>query len=213
MNRVFLVLLILVLPGCVDFGLAKEAPQRLRYVLDAQRPAGSATPAGSAAKPNQEIVLEVRSFHGAAAYIDNDFIYRRGALIEADYYNGFLTPPAVAISELARRWLGESDMFSVVQGVGTRLPPTHALEADIFALFGDFSEPSAPRAKIEIAFAMVRCDDPVMFVRRTYTESIAIDSMEPQALIEGWNQALAAIFTKLERDMRVGLAEALNSKH
>ena len=191
-------------PGCVELGLAKNEPERMRYVLEVARPVSERNePLAAGAKGR---ILEIRSFHGAVAYINEDFVYRRGPQIELDYYHGFLTPPTVTLSELTRHWLSNSGLFEIVQGIGTRVLPTHALEGDIYGFYADFSDPKAPKAVADMVFMLLKIDGVEVLTRKHYRVEVVTASTSPDELVSGWEQALARVFERLEADLRKHLA-------
>ena len=90
MNRALLCLLVSTFSGCVS--LTREAPETIRYVLDAER----ASP--KVANPI-DVALEVRSLHATPPFGNRKLVFRDGDdTVEVDFYREFIVPPATAVT-------------------------------------------------------------------------------------------------------------------
>ena len=138
----------LVLSGC-----ARPVSANSRfYMLQAPRPAAPAVREGKA-------VLAVPRFTIDAAYANRGLVYRLDEhRYESDAYNEFLVSPTVMITERTRDWLAQSGLFAQVLGSGSGAEPTHRMEANIAAIYGDFRDKRAPKAVMEIRFFLLRIE-------------------------------------------------------
>ena len=135
------------LAGGCSLGLERDAPESARFLIDAQRPERSTATDG-------EAVLEVGRFHAASAYATSEFVYRRSDHgYQTDYYRGFLVAPELAIGDAARQWLADAGVASAVVDAGGLVMPTHSLEGDVTALYGDFR--AEPAAVLELRIALI----------------------------------------------------------
>ena len=192
-----LLLLTFILPGCsLKKAVQQSAPEKRHFVIEAARDA-------SPAATQSEGVLYVREVTVSPRYEGAGFVYKRGeAEYTTDFYNRFLIPPDLLITQEVRDWLLATGLFGEVIQSGNVVTPTHALEARVNALYGDYSvEPSTAILEIELYLI----DDPlnrsaVLFHER-YREVVALDDRKPETLIRGWNMALERALTALEQDL------------
>jgi hypothetical protein len=93
--------------GCVS--LERSYPEKRFFVIevkDAKR-----------ANPGDGQVLSMSNLHISPRYADRGFVYRTSeAEYESDFYNQFLSSPAVMISEESRKALAASSKFKFVVG-------------------------------------------------------------------------------------------------
>ena len=96
------------------------------------------------------IHLEVRRFSVDSVYASKELMYRQGPLAyQIDHYHEFVIEPGQMITEKARTWLMQSGLFARVLDPGTLSVPSHCLEGNVTALYGDFRDKSAPAAVVE----------------------------------------------------------------
>jgi cholesterol transport system auxiliary component len=184
------------------FGCAQNQPQRQYYILEAQR---SAAPAPAA----RRATLQIRPFRMDMAFLGRSLVYRVGAFrYESDYYHQFLIPPAAMLEEQTRDWLAECGLFARIVPAGSPAEPTYTLTANVTALYGDFSDPAAARAVLEIRFALLGApapDQTIVFAR-TYDAENPVPQRTADAVVAALNQDLVQILTELEADLRQHLA-------
>ena len=194
----YFLLLTVVLGGC-----ARTAVNKRHYILEAARQDGPA-------ETQTDVVLEVHRFTIDAAFADKALVYRRDELIyESDYYHEFLVAPAVMITERARLWLARSGLFARVLTPGSRLEPSHTLEGNITQLYGDFSDPSAAKAVLELhcfLLANENVDETIVF-GKVYGVSIPLKTRTADALVEALDRCLIQILERLEEDLQQSLAD------
>lgn len=133
------------------------------------------------------------------------FLYRADEFrYESDYYNRFLAPPAQMLTEGLRRWLTQSR-------AGTVLEPGAPLSADVIvqprleALYADYRDMERPEAVFAMVATVIRRGgeqgNRVVF-ERSYRRAVPMREVSPQAAVEGWRQAAAAVFGEFTRDLR-----------
>ena len=193
----FLLLTLFLLPGCsLKKAVQQSAPEKRHFVLEASRAASS----GSA---RSQGVLYVREMTVSPRYEGAGFVYKRGEVeFTTDFYNRFLIPPDLLITQEVRDWVLATGVFGDVIQSGSVVAPTYALEGRVNALYGDYSA-QAPRAVLEIELFLV--EDPlersaVLFHER-YREEVPLDDRKPESLVLGWNTALARALGALEQDL------------
>ncbi len=187
--------LLAVLTGCTS--VEKNYPEKRYFILDVSRSGNSL--------PRSGTVLRVLEFRVSPRYKSKVFVYRKGNLsYEFDFYNQFLVSPSPLITEEVTKWLARTGLFQHVVGSASHMEITHLLEGTINALYGDYSEKRSPKAVLEIQFVFIKdlsAASKIVF-QKEYRKEIAIKVGSPEALVEGWNEALRQIFTVLEKDLR-----------
>ena len=182
--------------GCVS--IEKSYPDRRYFVLDLRHSSGTKSSAGNG-------TLQIAPVRISPRYADRNFIYRRSETrYETDYYNQFLVSPGVLVSEEVRRELSDSGIFQYVIGPAQPLVPTHTLDASVISFYGDFRDVAAPKAVIEMEFFLSR-ESPgnvAVLFHNQYQRMVAVDRRTPEALVQGWNQALQGILSSLVNDMK-----------
>jgi cholesterol transport system auxiliary component len=168
------------------------------YVLTADRQV-------EPARTQTEFVLEVCRFTIDSAYSGSGLVYRVGdSEYESDFYNEFLASPSAMITDKTRNWLSRSRLFKRVLDPGSQIDPTYIIEGNITALYGDFRDPSSPKAIIEMRLFLLRAEvgnEPLPVFGKTYTSSIRIESEGPEGLVEALSRCLQGILSTLESDL------------
>ena len=188
-------LLLVFLSGCVS--LEKSYPDRRYFALEL---APGKTPNSSSDR-----ILSVASLRISPRYADRSFVYRTStAAYEADFYNQFLTAPDSMIAEELRKGLAASELFKYVVGPANPLQPNYVLEGSINALYGDFRDPNRPVAVLEIEVFLYNQDPAAAGVslQKRYEKSVPLSEKSPEALVKGWDQALADIVAVLVADLK-----------
>lgn len=181
--------------GCVN--LRREFPVRQTFALAAAPAAAGpvATAPGTA--------LKIRPLRAVPPYQGKEFIYRRSDVrYEADFYNGFLVPPATLITTELRKTLAAPGRFERVVDAASALRTTHALEGALTALYGDYRRKDAPRAVLELTLTLLDNSATTVFWQATYTQAVVIANATPETLVNGWNTALGAILTAVQKDLQ-----------
>lgn len=185
-----------VLAGCVS--LERPYPDRRYFALEGPGPE-------SGANPSSPGVLQVSRLRISPRYEGRSFVYRRSdAHFESDYYHQFLVSPGAMLTEEIRRGLAQAGVFQYVVGISSQLEPTHVLEGTVDAFYGDFRDPAAPRAVLEMEFFLTK-ESPTraeILARKLYAKAVAVQGRSAEALVQGWNQALKEILAALAADLK-----------
>lgn len=191
--RVVLITVLLIVPCC-----GHKSYEKQQFLINAQR---IATPWNNENKN----IIEVRRFTIDPAYNTNQLIYRVGQFkYESDFYNEFLVSPAVMITEKVRNWLSASGLSRMILEPGSYVEPTHIIEGNIVALYGDFRDMSSPEAVMEIRIFLLETRagmEPNILFGNTYKSSVKLESKGPQGLVAGFDKCLENILTNLETDL------------
>ena len=182
--------------GCV--GIERSYPDKRYYVLEVNRNVNPSNSPGNG-------VLQIANIRVSPRYEDKGFIYRTsGSSYESDFYNQFLVSPAALLGEELRKGLAQSQIFRHVINASSQLEPTHVLEGVVDALYGDFRDPGAPKAVLEMEFFLRKesASKADIVAARRYAKSVAVNGRSPEALVKGWNEALDAILSSLVVDLR-----------
>jgi ABC-type uncharacterized transport system auxiliary subunit len=184
--------------GCVD--LKESYPDWRYYSMEVVRTGASRT-------GDTKAVLRVRRFSASQMYDGREMVTRTGeSTYESDYYNVLFIPPAVQVGEQTRRWLQGSGLFGHVVGTGSSVGETQTLEGNLVSLYGDYRNPEAPNAFIEVQFVLVNvAADPVSVrFQKTYRQEIPVEKRDPAMLVKGWDEGLRRILVALEEDLAKG---------
>ncbi|MDP2606816.1 MAG: ABC-type transport auxiliary lipoprotein family protein [Deltaproteobacteria bacterium] len=188
--------LLMLASGCVS--IERSYPDKRYYVLEVNRNVKPSNPPGNG-------VLQVANIRVSPRYEDKGFVYRTsGSSYESDFYNQFLVSPAALLGEELRKGLAQSLIFRHVINSSSQLEPTHVLEGVVDALYGDFRDPGAPKAVLEMEFFLRKesASKADIVAARRYAKSVAVSGRSPDALVKGWNEALDAILSSLVADLR-----------
>ena len=167
------------------------------YLLDIQRQA-------DILEADTDLILYVRRFSIDTAFSSNSLVYRKGEFqYESDFYNEFLVSPTAMVTEKTRTWLSQTGLFGQVLDAGSYLEPTHTLEGNIVALYGDVREASSPAAIIEVRFFLIENADSEKIVLwgKLYKGSCQAGAQTADSLIEAFDRCLENILTELEEDL------------
>ncbi len=188
----------LVISALIIAGCGRKSYEKQHYILDTQRTRLAVT-------GNRSSVVEVRRYTVASAFSSKSLIYRTGEFkYESDFYNEFLVDPSAMITEKTRNWLSESGLFRRVLDPGSEVDPSHVIQGDIIALYGDFQVKSAPKAVMEARIFLSETKTPsesgIVF-GKTYKSSVGLDTREPEDLVAAFDRCLVEILTSLEQDL------------
>jgi len=165
----------------------------------------SATRQAQPTAAQTDLVLEVRRFTIDSAFAGKGLVYRTGQFeYESDFYSEFLVSPAAMITEKTRNWLSGSGLFKRVLDAASQIEPTHTLQANITALYGDLRDKASPQAKMELRVFLLKAqaaEEPAGVFGQTYEFSVGIESEGPEGLVEALDRCLANILSGLERDL------------
>ena len=149
-------------------------------------------------------ILQVANIRVSPRYEDKSFVYRTSESgYESDFYNQFLVSPAALLGEEVRKGLTRARLFRHVINALSQVEPSYVLEGVVDALYGDFRDPSAPKAVLEMEFFLRKesASKAEIVADKRYAKSIAVSGRTPEALIKGWDEALEAILSSLIADL------------
>jgi len=191
-----LLALLVLCAACI--GVERGYPDRRYFVLEVPAQVNPSNPSSGE-------TLQVSNVRVSPRYADRGFIYRTSeSAYESDFYHQFLVPPAALMTEEIRKGLIAREVFKYVISPSSPLPPSFVLEGSVNALYGDFRNPDSPRAVLEMEF-FVTSETPAkpgILMQKRYLKSIPLSGRSPEALVKGWNEALAEILTSLVADLR-----------
>jgi len=191
----FLVILI-IFYGCA--GLKKEPVHKSYFDLAITLPVSSRN------KICKGETLLVKKFDINPAFDSHSFVYRLGKNEYAiDYYNEFVSSPARLITEIIEGSLCASNLFTSLQ-TSMKQNISFRLSGKITRLYGDFQDPSNPRAVIEISMILGKKDGPAFqaISSKTYIAEENISSSDPSQLVSGWNTGLSKIVIQFIKDFQ-----------
>ncbi len=191
-----LVFIIIFIYGCA--GLKKEPVDKNYFDLAITLPVSSQDK-----MCNGERVL-VKEFYINPAFDSHSFVYRLGKNKYAiDYYNEFVNSPARLITEKIEGSLYASNLFTCIQ-TNMKQNISFRLSGKITRLYGDFQDPSNPRAVIEISMILEKKDGPAFqaISSKTYLAEENISSNDPSQLVSGWNTGLLKIVIEFISDFQ-----------
>lgn len=176
--------------------LTRPPVERATFDLAPARPA-------PAAGAQSAVVLKVRPFRVAASYDGREFLYRKadGQLV-ADFYHGFAASPGELVTAAVADWLKASGRFRSVIEPGIVADAPYVLEGSVTALYADLRDAQRPAAVLDVQVYLVRAaDGREIVLDRRYSERVALADSAPATFAKGYNEALASVLARLERDL------------
>lgn len=178
--------------------LEKPYVEKHFYLVEAKR--AEALPA-----PSNGLTLITRSFQVSPTYQDRGLITKTDDLsVKSDFYSQFFVSPGAMIEQSAAGWLARAGLFETVASGVSRLPPTHALEGVVSAIYGDMPHSKAV-IELQLIAIDVRSADNKIIARGDYTQAEPVPDTQPASLVAGWDRALATILADFEAKLRQGL--------
>jgi len=202
-RRNALVCFTLVFLAAAVTGCAQTTPAKEFFMIEAVRPSGVVQTPSNA-------TLEVRLFNVDTAFASKNLVYRLGEFrYETDYYRQFLVSPGLMITERTRRWMFDSGLFKQVLPPNSQITPTYTLQGIVTALYGDFTNASAPVATMRIRFLLVGHggEEGSIVFSRAYRVAQPLAAKTAEALMDALSKDLTEILTQLEEDFRKHLAK------
>ena len=185
--KIALFALILILTAC-----GSTAPQRQDFLLNSARSA----PAVASATLGKLQVLELQAH---PPYRNLALIYKESPQrFVADPYHGFLAPLAQQISSQTRNWLAQSGAFSAVLSPSSAIDADWQLEGELQAAYVDVSIPAAPKVNLTVRYTASKGNTVHSW---PLSQTVAIDSAQPEHAVIGFNRALNALLLQLESSL------------
>jgi cholesterol transport system auxiliary component len=190
-------LAIAVAAGLAACSFTRPPVERATYDL---APARGAAPAAA----TRSVALKVKPFRTAPPYDVREFLYRtsNGQLV-ADFYNGFAAGPGELVTTATAEWLKGSGLFGAVLEPGISADAAYALEGAVLAVYGDLRDGKRPAAVLDVQVYLIRIgpEGRELVLDRRFSERVDLPDAAPEALAKGYNEALARILGRLERDL------------
>jgi ABC-type uncharacterized transport system auxiliary subunit len=190
-------LAIVVATGLAACSLTRPPVERATYDL---APARGTPPAA----PTKPVALRVKPFRTAAPYDGREFLYRRadGQLV-ADFYNAFAAGPGELVTAATADWIRASGLFGAVLEPGISADAGYTLEGAVLAVYGDVRDARRPAAVLDVQIYLIRAAPAArdLVLDRRFAERVELADATPEALAKGYNEALARILRRLERDL------------
>jgi len=182
--------------GCT--GLTKEPVHKSYFDLAVTLPAS-----GQHKICKDERIL-VKQLDINPTFDSHSFVYRLGENeYVMDYYSEFVNSPARLITEKIEESICDSSHFTSVQ-TGVKQYSGFRLSGKITRLYGDFQDPSRPRAVIEIQMTLEKGNgtDFTTISSKTYIAEEIISSRASAQLVPGWNKGLSKIIIEFINDFQ-----------
>jgi ABC-type uncharacterized transport system auxiliary subunit len=168
--------------------------QRRDWPLDVQRP--------SAARPNPRgrvlLVRSVRAGPGLEAR-GMQWLQRDGS-VHVDFYEQWAVPPAQAVEDDLRRWLGDSGLFKAVVAPGSRLNADFILEGELNTFMADLGTGVA-RVALALVLLDQRQGSTKVLLQRTETAEARLADNEPPAIAKAMQAAIVDVLQRTEADV------------
>jgi len=159
-------------------------------------------------------VVAIRSLRVAAPFDSRSLVYRMGEYsFESDPYAEFFVSASESLLLPIRNYLRQSGTFEAVVEPGSALRPNTVAEVNVHELYGDFRQPRQAAALLSLRILVFDSPNGVpgkLILEREYSRRIPLKARTPEALMAGWNEALAQILAQFDSDVR-GLGPAPNS--
>ena len=182
--------------GCT--GLKKEPVNKSYFDL------AITLPVSSQDKMCKGKTILVKEFYINPAFDSHSFVYRLGKnKYSIDYYNEFISSPARLITQIIEESLCASNLFTSIQ-TDKKQNISFRLSGKITRLYGDFQDPSNPRAVIEISMILGKKHGSAFqaISSKTYLAQENISSNDPSKLVSGWNTGLLKIVIQFMNDFQ-----------
>ena len=155
--------------------------------------------------PPQGPILAVRRLQVAPGLSEKELVYRTSTVAyESDYYNQFLSAAGTLIAEQTRRWLARAGLFAAGVNTGSDVLPTHVIEGNVVALYGDFRNDEAPAGVVAVELFLIdeSGDDPTVVFHKGYRAAVPLSARTAEGLVTAYNEALTQLLAAFEADLR-----------
>ena len=161
-------------------------------------------------------VVAVRSLRVAAPFEGRSLVYRTGEYsFESDPYAEFFVSASEGLLVPIRSHMRQAGTFEAVVELRSALKPDTVAEINVLELYGDFQQPREAAAILRLRVLLFDAPNGVpgkLILEREYSRRIALKARTADALIAGWNEALAQILAQFDSDVRSSTAEGGSPK-
>jgi cholesterol transport system auxiliary component len=156
-------------------------------------------------------VLGLRTLQVAAPFEGRAFVYRTGEFAyDRDPYAQFMVAPEEGlISPICGCWRAGGGFSDVVEAGSAHKPDT-LVEIHVVQLYGDFRPPAHADAVLAMRFVFLDASNGIpgkAIFQREYSREIQLKARTADALMEGWNQALAQILDAAAQEFGTAAAK------
>ena len=163
-----------------------------------------------AAKPDSGFrshrVVAIRSLRVAAPFDGRSFVYRTGEYsFESDPYAEFFASASDSLLLPIRGSLRHSGAFEAVVEPGSVLKPNTVAEIGVLELYGDFRRPREAAAVLTLRILVFDAPNGVpgkLILERQDSRRTPLRARTADALMAGWDEALAQILAQFDADVR-----------
>ena len=125
---------------------------------------------------------------------------QRDGSVHVDFYEEWAVPPAQAVEDNLRRWLGDAGLFKAVVAPGSRLNADYILEGELDAFIAD---PGAGVARVGLALVLLDQGQGStrVLLQRTETAEARLASSEPPSIANAMRAAISDVLRRTEADI------------
>jgi cholesterol transport system auxiliary component len=182
-----------VLAGCSILP-AQQPVQRRQWPLDVSR-----VPALPPRRRGK--VLLVRSVRAAPGLEGRGLQWLQpDGSVHIDFYEEWAVPPAQAVEDELRQWLGDAGVFSAVVAPGSRINADLVLEGELTAFSADLKAGVA-RASLALVLLDQRPSPIRVLLQRTEDAEVKLTGTDPPGLMDAMKAALVEVLRQSERDI------------
>lgn len=158
--------------------------------------------AGDAARTN---VLLLPRLTVSPLFEGQALVYRTGEnSYERDPYAQFLVSPSRMLEQSLRAYLRNGHAFADVLDSGSSLNSSCALQVSVSQLYGDYRQPNAPSAVLQLRFLLYSTEPSNrgrMLWQRELSKRMPLARRTPALLVAGWNAGLQQIMEEINTEL------------
>ena len=173
---------------------ARPYPQKRDWPLRVQRP--TSLPARRGGK-----ILLVRTLAAAPGLEDRGLhALQPDGSMQVAYYEEWISPPAQALEEALRAWIGASGLFAAILTSGSRPNADYVFEGELTKLW---TQPAPAQAVASLAYAVLdqRTGTPTVKSQQAFSATASVFGTDAPALVDAQCRALADICTQVEHNL------------
>jgi len=120
--------------------------------------------------------------------------------VHVDFYEQWAVPPAEAVADDMRHWLGDAGLFKAVLAPGSRMDADYVLEGELDALLGDLG---SNRARVALALVLLdqRPGTTKVLLQKTARAEVPLAGSDPPAIVQAVKAALTQVLRETEADI------------
>jgi uncharacterized lipoprotein YmbA len=148
-------------------------------------------------------VLQVKRLSINAPFGAKVLVYRTGVYeYQTDFYNEFIIPPAVMITQKVQNKLAASGLFERVAGTNGGVNATEVLEGNILDFYGDMQNRLEPKAVAAIEFFIISAGpEQKVLLNKIYRREHKLANRSAEGLVAAYDYCLEEIIAELKKDI------------